>query len=285
MPHPFRAGAARVARGVLAGALMALPVAAQTPEAEPAAAPSSEDLAKKLSNPISDLVSIPFQLNWNEGVGPNDDLQFQLNIQPVVPFTLSKDWNVIARMIVPYLSQPVLFPGGEPVSGFSDITLSLFFSPRGTGSLTWGVGPVFGLPMTTDPLLGSGKWLMGATAVGLMQSGGWTYGALVNQVFSVANTGSVPRDYVSQAFLQPFVAYTTKTAFTFNLATESTYNWEAAPDQRWTVPLIVAVSKLTRLGPFPFSMQLGAGYYAAQPDNGPDWKLRMAFVVLLPRGK
>lgn len=271
---------------VLAGALLALPLWAQTPQEKPLAeAASAADLAKKLSNPISDLVSIPFQLNWNQGVGPDDDLQFLLNIQPVVPFTLSKDWNLIARMIVPYLSQPVLFPGGEPVSGLSDITLSLFLSPRGSGRLTWGVGPVFGLPMTTDPLLGSGKWSMGATAVGLMQDGGWTYGALVNQVFSIANTGSVPRDYVSQAFLQPFIAYTTKNTFTFTLSSESTYNWEAAPDQRWTVPLILAVSKLTRLGPFPFSMQLGAGYYAAKPDDGPNWKLRMAFVVLLPRGK
>jgi hypothetical protein len=271
---------------LLSGALLATRLGAQAPEAKPPAeAHSAEELAKKLSNPISDLVSIPFQLNWNQGLGPNDDLQFLLNIQPVVPFTLSKDWNLIARMIVPYLSQPVLFPGGEPVSGLSDITLSMFLSPRGSGRLTWGVGPVFGLPMTTDPLLGSGKWTMGATAVGLMQNGGWTYGALVNQVFSIANTGSVPRNYVSQAFLQPFIAYTTKTTFTFTLASESTYNWEVAPDQRWTVPLIGSVSKLTRLGPFPFSMQLGAGYYAAKPDDGPNWKLRMAFVVLLPRGR
>ena len=270
----------------LAATLLSAVAGAQAPEEKPPApAQSAEELAKKLSNPVADLVSIPFQLNWNQGVGPNDDLQFQLNIQPVVPFTLSKDWNVIARMIVPYLSQPILFPGGEPASGLSDITLSLFFSPRGSGGLTWGVGPVFGLPMTTDPSLGTGKWLMGATFVGLMQSHGWTYGALVNQVFSVANTGSVPRDYVSQAFLQPFIAYTTKTAYTLTLNSESTYNWEAAPDQRWTVPLIASVSKLTRLGPFPFSMQLGAGYYAAKPDNGPDWKLRMAFVVLLPRAR
>lgn len=271
---------------ILAATLLPAVAGGQAPEEKPPApAQSAEELAKKLSNPIADLVSIPFQLNWNQGVGPNDDLQFQLNIQPVVPFTLSKDWNVIARMIVPYLSQPILFPGGEPASGLSDITLSLFFSPRGSGGLTWGVGPVFGLPMTTDPSLGTGKWLMGATFVGLMQSHGWTYGALVNQVFSVASTGSVHRNYVSQAFLQPFIAYTTKTAYTLTLNTESTYNWEAAPDQRWTVPVIAAVSKLTRLGPFPFSMQLGAGYYAAKPDNGPDWKLRISFVVLLPRGK
>lgn len=267
---------------VVAALLLAAPTQAQEPSEKPeAAAGQAEELSKKLSNPVSDLVSIPFQFNWQNGVGPNEDLQFVLNVQPVVPFHLSKDWNLIGRFIVPYLSQPVLFPGDEPVSGLSDITFSMFFSPVGSSGFTWGVGPVFVLPMTTDPRLGSGKWQIGPTAVALYQTHGWTYGALANQVFSFADTGEVERDTVSQMFLQPFLAYTRK-SLTFTLQSQMTANWEAESGQKWTVPINLLVSKLAWLGPFPFSIQGGAGYYVVHPDIGPKWKLQMAFVVLLP---
>ncbi len=152
--------------------LFTVPVWAQEPAGEKAAATEgAEALAKKLSNPIADLVSIPFQFNWQEGYGPNDDLQFVLNIQPVVPFHITKDWNLIRRFIVPYISQPELAPGVGPVSGFGTITFSSFFSPVSSEGFTWGVGPVFGLPMTSNPLLGGGQWLIGPTAVALYQTG------------------------------------------------------------------------------------------------------------------
>lgn len=285
MKRRVSTGAERVA-AVLSGTLFVATLTAQAGEEKPApaAAADAEALGKKLSNPISDLVSIPFQFNWQNGVGPNSDLQFVLNVQPVVPFHLSKDLNLIGRFIVPYLSQPVLTPGGEPVSGLSDITFSLFFSPVSDSGFTWGVGPVFVLPMTTDPRLGAGKWSIGPTFVALNQSHGWTYGMLANQVFSYADTGNVNRDTVSQLFLQPFLAYTHK-SMTYTLQSQTTANWEAADDQKWTVPINFLVSKLTWLGPFPFSIQGGVGYYAVHPDIGPKWRLQLAFVVLLPSKK
>jgi hypothetical protein len=284
--HRFAWRIARIAV-VVAAALVAAPVWAQEPAGKPGekppAAESAEELAKKLSNPIADLVSIPLQFNWQEGYGPNNDLQFVMNFQPVVPFHITKDWNLIGRFIVPYISQPELAPGVGPVSGLGTITFSTFFSPANSEGLIWGVGPVFGLPMTSDPLLGGGQWLMGPTAVALYQTGPWTVGALVNQQFSVANTGNQSQPYFSQAFLQPFIAYTTKTAVTFTLQSQSTYSWEATPGQRWTIPVNFLVSKLTKLGPFPFSIQAGGGYYAVRPDIGPRWRWQMQFVVLLPQ--
>jgi hypothetical protein len=268
--------------------LLAMPAWAQEEkpgEKPPAAAESAEELAKKLSNPIADLVSVPFQFNWQEGYGPNNDLQFYLNVQPVVPFHITKDWNLIGRFIATYLSQPELAPGAGPVSGLGTITFSSFFSPADAKGFIWGVGPVFGIPMTSNPLLGGGQWLMGPTAVGLYMTGGWTIGTLVNQQFSVADTGNQSLPYFSQAFVQPFIAYTTHSAVTFTLDTESTYNWEGSPGQRWTVPIIFLVSKLTKFGPFPFSIQAGGGYYAARPDIGPKWKLRLNFILLLPTGR
>jgi len=265
-----------------AAVLCAGPLWAQQAPAD--AAGQAAELAKKLTNPVADLASIPFQFNWQNGVGTNDDLRMVLNVQPVVPVSVSENWNLIGRFILPIVSQPQLTPGGETAFGTGDIVLSAFLSPK-KGGVTWGVGPVFGLPTTTNPLLGSGKWSIGPTAVVLKMQGPWTYGALVNHLWSFADTGDVEREDVNQSFLQPFLAYTTKQAVTFVVNSEATANWEAESGQEWTVPINLLASKLTRLGPFPLSVQGGLGVYVESPDSGPDWQLRMAFTVLLPKGK
>jgi len=256
-----------------------LPVVSRGQQSAPPAGGGNEDLAKKLSNPISDLVSVPFQFNWEQGVGPDDQTRFVLNVQPVMPFTLNEHWNLIARVIVPMVNQPPLFEGGAPASGVSDILTSFFFSPS-KGGITWGVGPVISLPSTTVPTLGTEKWSAGPTAVVLKQSGPWTYGMLWNQIWSFA--GNDERSDVSQMFLQPFVAYNTKSLWTFTLQSEMTANWKAE-EKRWTVPVNVLVAKLSSFGPFPASYQFGIGAFAASPEVGPSWKIRSAIVLLLPR--
>jgi hypothetical protein len=135
-------------------------------------------MAKELSNPISDLVSVPFQMNWEQGVGPTDQTRFILNVQPVIPFSLNEHWNMIARIIMPFLSQPSLAPGVPADFGVSDVLASLFFSPRHS-AIVWGIGPVLSLPSTAQPTLGTGKWSAGPTAVVLKQQSGWTYGKAV----------------------------------------------------------------------------------------------------------
>ena len=99
-----------------AGCLVALASTvadAQQPAAAAPAADESEELAKKLSNPISDLVSVPFQFNWYQHVGPLELSTFILNVQPVIPLQLNEDWNLILRIIVPFIGQPPLFNGGR----------------------------------------------------------------------------------------------------------------------------------------------------------------------------
>jgi hypothetical protein len=255
---------------------------AQASPAQPAGAGAGDDaeLAKKLSNPISDLVSVPFQFNWEQNVGPDKQTRFILNVQPVMPFSLTPTLNLIARVIVPVVSQPPLFEGGTAASGVSDILTSFFFSPNTGSTFTWGAGPVISLPSTGEPTLGTEKWSAGPTIVALKQAGPWTVGALWNQLWSFSGNSS--REDVNQMFVQPFLAYTTTKALTITLQSESVGNFNA-DDEQWTVPINLLVSKVATFGTFPASYQVGFGGYAVHPEVGPSWKIRGAIVLLLPR--
>ena len=50
---------------------------------------------------------------------------------------------------------------------------------------------------------------------------------------------------MNATFVQPFVSYTTPTAWSFTLNTESTYDWER---EQWAVPINAIVSKVTKVG-------------------------------------
>jgi len=239
------------------------------------------DLAKKLSNPIASLISVPFQYNYDGGYGPTDGHKATLNIQPVIPFDLNDNWEVISRTIVPLTSQEDIVGDSGNQFGLGDTLQSFFFSPKqpGPGGLIWGVGPAILLPTATEPLLGGEKLGLGPTGVMLKQEGPWTYGALANHIWSVAGDGG--RADVSSTFLQPFISYTTHDAWTFALNTESTYDWES---NQWSVPINLSVSKLVTFDKQPVSFQLGARYWAESPDGGPQgWGVRAAITFLFPK--
>ena len=238
------------------------------------------NLAKTLANPIGALISVPFQNNFDFGGGPaGDGYQYKLNLQPIVPFTLSKDWLLISRTVLPVVYQKDIADTSSQ-SGLSDTLQSFFLSPvRPTkGGWIWGAGLALLLPTATDDLLGSEKWGAGPTAVVLKQQNGWTYGALVNHVWSFA--GENGRADVNATYLQPFVSYTLKRAMTFTLNTESTYDWE---NEQWTAPLNLMVQQLVKIGKQPVALTVGGRYYADKPEGGPDWGLRLAVILLFPK--
>jgi hypothetical protein len=237
------------------------------------------DLAKKLANPISDLISVPIQSNLDFGVGPGDGAVWKTNIQPVIPFAISDDWNLISRTILPVIDQEGLSFAGDALdeSGLGDITQSFFFSPKESSPI-WGVGPVLLIPSATDDLLGTGKWGAGPSFVMLKQQGAWTYGALANHIWDFA--GDSDRNSVNATFLQPFVAYVTHTHTTFSLNTETTYDWQ---NDQWTVPINFQISQMFKIGDQPMQAFVGARYYAEKPDNGPEWGLRLGLTFLFPK--
>jgi hypothetical protein len=240
------------------------------------------DLAQELTNPIADLMTVPIQMNFDRDIGPGDDgTKITTNVQPVIPFDISEDWNLITRTIMPVIHQDDVFPGEGSQFGLGDINLSLFFSPKqpSAGGLTWGVGPVFLLPTATDSLLGGEKWGAGPAAIGLVLRGPWTIGILANHIWSFA--GDDDRPDINNTFMQPFVAYTWPSAWTASLQTETSYNWET---EQWSVPVNVALSKLVMLGRLPVSLQGGVGYWFESPDNGPEgFRFRLQANIVLPR--
>jgi len=243
---------------------------------------SAADLAKKLSNPVAALISVPFQLNYDEKIGPTESgKRWLLNVQPVVPITLNEDWNVISRTILPIVSQTDIVPGAGSQSGLGDIVQSVFFSPKAptAGGWIWGAGPVLLLPTGTNDLLSAKKWGAGPTAVLLKQESGWTYGVLGNHIWSFA--GDSARSSISTTFMQPFLSYTTPTAWTFGVNTESTYDWN---NKQWAVPINLSASKITKVGDQLMSVGGGVRYWADGPDSGPHgWGFRLVVTLLFPK--
>jgi hypothetical protein len=269
-----------VKSGKVIAAIFAVIVGAALPPAF-AQEKSDDELVKELANPISSLISVPFQNNFEFDLGPNNDgFKYTLNFQPVIPLSLTKDWNVIIRTIVPIIDQSDVIAPDTSQGGLSDTTQSFFFSPKKpVAGMIIGAGPVFLYPSATDDFLGSEKWGAGPTIVLLKQEGPWTVGLLFNHIWSFA--GDDHRNYVSSTFLQPFIAYATKTKTTFTLNTESTYDWH---NEQWTVPINLLVSQLIKVGKQPVQLGLGAKIYAEGPSGAPEWGIRFVVTPLFPTG-
>ncbi|WP_200821298.1 transporter [Oceanicoccus sp. KOV_DT_Chl] len=247
-----------------------------------ASANDSAELAKQLSNPVAALISVPLQLNYDQDIGADDrGDRWTLNIQPVVPIELNEDWNIISRTILPLISQDDLPFDGDSESGIGDVVQSVFFSPKAPSDSgwIWGVGPVALIPTGSDDTLTGDKWGIGPTAVALKQENGWTYGALGNHIWSM--DGNDDRNEISATFLQPFLSYTTADAITYTVNTESTYDWK---DNRWTVPINLNISKVTKVSDQLVSIGGGVKYWAAGPDGAPEGlAFRLIVTLLFPK--
>ena len=253
-----------------------LPVLGQTNA--PPAEDEQADLAEKLQSPVANLTSVPIQNNCDFGIGPANAMKNTANIQPVIPFTLNQDWNLITRTVLPviYAESPVI--GGAKHAVLGDTQQSFFFSPKNpVVGLILGTGPIGYYPTATETALGAGKWGAGPTIVALRQEHGFTYGIMVNQIWSFP--GQQDRQNLNSTFLQPFVGHTAKTYTSFTVNTESSRDWEN--DQR-TVPLNFMVQQLVTIGHQPVAFQDGYRYCADKPSGGPDWGLRFTVTFLSP---
>ena len=265
-------------RSVTASAINSSASSRQT-QGPPDSASEAQELAKKLANPVASLISLPLQSNFDFGMGAGSGWRYTLNVQPVIPISLSPNWNLISRTIVPIIHQGNVTGPNTSQSGLGDTVQSLFFSPNKTEPFIWAVGPVILIPTATDSSLGAQQWGLGPTVLALKQKQGWTYGVLANHIWSVS--GKANRGDVNATFLQPFLSYTSKHAWTYTINTESTYDWVS---DSWSVPIIPNIAKLVRFGKQPISFGGGVKCWAASPAAGPDGcGLRFIVTALFPK--
>jgi hypothetical protein len=264
-------------RAVVAFALTALAVPPAYAEL------SAEELAKLAQNPVGNLISLPFQNNTNLNYGPQKGTQNILNIQPVIPIEVNKDWNVITRTILPVIWNPSLAPGDPSTTGTGDTSLTAFLSPANPGKLIWGAGPILQIPTNSNAELGNKNWGLGPSAVVLHLDKGdpWVYGVLVNNVWSLSSDergGSY-----NNGLIQPFVNYNFKEGFYLTSAPIATVNWKADGGNKWTVPVGGGVGKIFHLGKLPVNTQLSAYYNVVRPDNAANWQIRFQVQLMFPK--
>lgn len=234
----------------------------------------SSDLAKKIQNPIAELISAPFQNNYDfgEDIRPTNTL----NIQPVYPFKLSEKVNLITRTIVPVVSAPV-YPEGR-LDGIGNITLATFLTPAKPSKVIWGVGPTFMFP-TIEQGLGFDKFGIAPSAIGMIQENGWTIGVLAQNFFGVAGNSNADLNFF---YTQVFVVKNIKKGWYVNTAPIITANWDAPSSNQWTIPMGAGFGKLSKLGKLPVNWQLGFYKYLESATNA-DYQIRAQLVFLFPK--
>lgn len=237
--------------------------------------PNAQQLADKLSNPVSNIISVPFQNNTVWGIGPNNGVQNILNFQPVIPVTISKGLTLINRIVTPIVAQFNVTGIGQSQNALGDIQYSMFFAPK--SKLIWGIGPIFNIPTATNVYTGSGKFSIGPTGVIVYKKTGLTFGVLVNQFWSVG--GDPDRGNQTQAYLQPFFSHSWKSGGGISLTGEITQNWKVKRTQSY---INIMFQGITRLGKLPVQLVVGPRIpVTALPELKGYFGIRAAMVLVL----
>ena len=243
---------------------------------------AQEQMAKEAQNPIARVISVPLENDFNPHTGIDKEDSYALEMKPVVPFRLSKDWNVITRTIIPVIQVPDLTPEVKGTAGLGDVNLSLFLSPAKVGRIIWGAGPIVSFPTATEDILGTKKLSVGPTVVVLKSQGHWLYGTLVNNLFSVA--GPSARPDVNQMLMQPFVNYNLRHGWYLTSSPIITANWEVKRDERWTVPVGGGVGRIVHFERLPVSIYSQFFRNAESPNGTTHWSARFQMQFLFPKG-
>lgn len=242
--------------------------------------PEAADLAKKLANPIANMISVPFQNNLDMGIGQNNATRYTMNFQPVIPFSIGTKFNLITRTILPLINQNHITGYNHKQFGISDATISAFLSPKNTkNGLTWGAGTILLLPTGTDKFLSTEKIGVGPSVVVLKQIHGWTFGALANQIWSIA--GKEERTNINQLFIQPFFTHNWKSGAGLGGNFEFTQNWESNTSILWFNPTI---SGITSIGKQKTQLLFGPRFNLLAPSGSfADFGIRGSIVLLFTK--
>ena len=236
------------------------------------------ELAKKSQNPVANMISLPLQFNFNNGMGEYNRSQMVINVQPVFPLKLNSKINIINRFIQPVINQPDVMESSGSTFGLGNLNYTAFFTPAEPGKLIWGVGPAFSIPTATSSKLGGTDFGLGPSVVALTMPGHWVLGLIANQIWSYRVDSNL-----SSFFLQYFINYNLPQGWYVGTGPSLSANWKADEGEKWTVPFGLNVGKLTRFGKQPIKLHLGVYYNAVRPTYGADWSVQFQVVFLFPK--
>ncbi len=272
-----------------------------TATTEPSAKEENEDateLNKKLTNPVTDIWSISFQQNnydLQTIPGQGERWSSNLQFQPVLPVSLTKEWNLITRPVIPlFVTQPHpdVEAGTPPqvnletTTGFGDTILLEMLSPAPSIAGNWllGVGPTFIFPTASTDFTGQGKWQVGPSVVVGYLSKKYILGFFVQNWTSFAGDSSRPRPNVNQMNLQPIAAYFLPGGWSIGYSGNILANWKADENNAWTVPLGLNVGKVFKFGILPVKISVAGQYMPIHPDTfGQKWNIQVQFTPVIPK--
>ena len=235
-------------------------------------------LAKETQNPVSSLVTLPFQFNFNTGGDLDESTLFNLNFQPVIPFKLTDSVNMIARTIIPINSAPG--PGTTRFSGVGDIQAQMFLTSANPGPVIWGVGPVVSLPTATSAAFETGTFALGATGVVVRIAGPWVLGSLLSQLWPVSDAGGSSE--TNLLTLQPFINYNFGRGWAASFSPIITANWDASDGNEWTLPLGMGITRTTVFNRRPMNIGFQYYYNVERPDGAASQQFRFIIALLFP---
>jgi hypothetical protein len=258
-------------------------------------AAAEPSLAKAAQNPVANMVSMPLQYNFITAGGLGENTARILNVQPVLPLPIGKDWLVVSRTVVPFVSIPLPnvvrsdeIGGVQDVTvlsavrshGIADIQEQAYFTSANPGKLTWAIGPIFSFPTASSLVVRTGQWGLGPTAVALVMPGPWVIGTLVNNIWRIG--GAAHREVLNTFTVQPFINLNLPRAWAISTAPLITSNWSAPRGQRWTVPIGLGVSKVTHVVDQPFNLIAQFYHNVNHPRFAGSEQLRLEVAALWP---
>ena len=266
---------------LMLSAFLVAPARAQpapTPAQSPTTAMTDQELAISVHNPFQDFVKIPIQSTTGFQLGRDHKVGDSVNIEPLVPFSLNSDWDLIARpsLTVAYAPTP------HEQSGLTDLQTSFFLTPAKETSWIWGAGPIFQFPTASSSELGTGRWSTGPTGAVVYTNGPWFGGILAYHLMSFA--GNRARGSVNQTYIEPQISYNLESGWYADIDPQITYDWTADTVNAWLIPMGADVGKAFNIGSQSLSLQAGAYDLLKRPDGAPQWIMRVSVTFLFPAG-
>lgn len=224
-------------------------------------------LAKAAANPIANMISLPFQFNFNFNQGPLDRFGTVMNFQPVLPFRLSKKWNVVTRTIIPITQKPDILSTEGSTSGIGNTNFNAFFVPPMIGIFTYGFGITMNIPTASAPELGGDAFGIGPTIIFLFMPGKMVLGATSGLIKAYKSPDG--KDALNSFFTQYFITYNMKKGWFINTSPTITANFNAIEGEEWTVPIGAGFGKLQHFNNLPVKFNLQYYFNVAQASRTP----------------